>query len=281
MKNEIYASTGTFIGMANGFDHNIIKEKAKEIDCSGFELLILTAWHDDLDDIIRQIASFGIDFPVIHFAKGIGILFAENTADAVLQARRDFSQNVEAAKRIGAKKAVLHLWGGPNSDLFVDYSVKYLPEFYRECEDAGIELLIENIPAKYHGPVCNWLLARKNYHDVKFIYDTRFGEFHAEHDRIFSPAFWRDVKHIHVSSFLGNTERWGLLRPILHPGEGRVDIDSLLARMPRYDGTVTLESPVLAADGSIDTQKLNRSLELLRRKFAEKEEKDAVLSGNL
>lgn len=277
MKNKIYASTGTFIGMANGYNHNIIKEKSKDIHCDGFELMLLAAWYEDFDRVTREIAAFGLNFPVIHFEKGIGIMLAENTREAVAMAKRNFSLNIEAAKRVGAKKAVFHLWGGRNSDLFTEYSVKYVPEFYRECEDAGIELLIENIPARYHGPVCNWLMVRHEYPNAKFIYDTRFGEFHAEHDRIFEPAFWRDVKHIHISSFEGSMKQWGLLRPILHPGEGRVDFDSLIARMPRYDYSVTLESPVLAVDGSVNVEKLNASLDYLYRIFSEKEEAENKL----
>lgn len=265
--------------MANGFDHNIIKEKASQIHCDGFELMLLTAWYDDFDRITREIATFGMKFPVIHFEKGIGIMLAENTREAVATARKNFTRNIEAAKRVGAKKAVFHLWGGRNSDLFTEYSVKLVPEFYRECDEAGIELLIENIPARYHGPVYNWLMVRREYPDAKFIYDTRFGEFHMEHDRIFEPAFWRDVRHIHISSFESRMKQWGLLRPILHPGEGRVDFDSLIARMPRYDHSVTLESPVLASDGSINIEKLNASLDYLYRKFYEKELAEAKIDN--
>ena len=37
--------------------------------------------------------------------------------------------------------------------------------------------------------------------------------------------------------------------------------------MPHYEGSVTLESPVLSDDGSVDTATLNRSLDYLREKF--------------
>ncbi|MBE6654047.1 MAG: sugar phosphate isomerase/epimerase [Ruminococcaceae bacterium] len=280
MKNQIYASTGTFIGRANAYDHRIIKANAEKINCDGFELMIYSAWYEDLDRIIGEIVDFGLSFPVVHFDKGIGMLLAENTEDAVAEALRKFSLNVAAAKRVGAKKAVFHLWGGKNSDIFMKYSVKHIPRFYRECEEAGIELLIENIPALYNGPVCDWLAVREEYHDAKFIYDTRFGEYHAEHRRIFSPAFWRDVHHIHISSYISCAEHWGMLRPILHPGEGRVDFDALIAAMPRYDYSVTLESPVLSPDGAINTEKLNASLAYLYRKFAEKEQNEKLIANN-
>ena len=271
MKNEIYASTGDFVGRINGYDINVIKEIAPQVHCDGFELLIYSAWYPDFENIIERIASFGINFPVVHFDKRIGELFAENYVKGVAEARKNFTQNVWAAKRLGAKKAVFHLWGGKNSDIFIHRTLSLVPELYKECDEAGIELLIENIPAKYYGPFFDWCSIRELYPDAKFIYDTRFGEFHAEHDLIMRSGHWKRVRHIHVSSFeRSRVEIWGLLRPILHPGEGDVDFDSLIERMPEYNYSVTLESPVLAPDGMVDVEKLNRSLEYLYVKFGGK-----------
>lgn len=104
MSNEIYTSTGTFIGRANGCEPDVIKREAPNIKCDGFELMLLSAWYDDFFKIIDRIASFDIYFPVIHFEKGIGILLAENTEESIKKALENFSLNVEAAKRVGAKK---------------------------------------------------------------------------------------------------------------------------------------------------------------------------------
>ncbi|MDD7179456.1 MAG: hypothetical protein SPF67_00700, partial [Eubacteriales bacterium] len=65
----------------------------------------------------------------------------------------------------------------------------------------------------------------------------------------------------------GKKNEWGLIRPILQPGEGQVDFDHIISNMPHYEGSVTLESPVLSDDGSVDTATLNRSLDYLREKF--------------
>lgn len=271
MGNKIYASTGTFIGAANNFDCGVIKEKAPFIDCDGFELMLLSAWYDNFYDVIKKISSFDLSFPVVHFEKGIGILLAENTEESKEKAKKNFIMNVEAAKCVGAEKAVFHLWGGKLSDSAIDDSAKSVSDFYRECDKAGIELLIENIPARYNGPLACWEKVRAEYPSAKFIYDTRFGEFHGESRKIFGSSFWKSVHHIHISSFDGQMKEWGLLRPILHPGEGKIDFDSLISDMPPYDGTVTLESPVLLEDGSVDIDKLNRSLSYIRKKFCEKE----------
>lgn len=275
MKNEIYASTGAFTGRANGYNYNLIKELAPAIRCDGFELLIYSAWYDDFENIMERIADFGLNFPVVHFDKCIGMLLADNTRESVAQAMLDFKRNVWAAQKVGAKKAVFHLWGGEKSDISMASTVKLVPEMYRLCDEAGIELLIENIPSKYYGPLFNWRTVKEVYPKARFIYDTRFGEFHAEHDCIMKSALWISVKHIHISSYQrGNMQIWGLIRPILHPGEGSVDFDSLISRMPEYAHSVTLESPVLSADGIVDVERLNRSLEYLYDKFEEKSHRE-------
>lgn len=272
MKNEIYASTGAFTGMANGYDYTVIKELYPRLACDGIELMMYSAWYADFENIINTIASYGVNIPVVHFDKCIGIHLAQHTAEDIEEAKRKFALNVWAAKRVGAKKAVFHLWGGQNSDIFIERSLKYLPDFYRECDEAGVDLLIENIPARYHGPFSNWCRVREVCPDARFIYDTRFGEFHAEHGLIMHRGLWGRVRHIHISSFdRSKVEIWGLIRPILHPGEGCVDLPALVASMPEYEHSVTLESPVLAKSGEIDLEKLNSSLLYLAELFGREE----------
>ena len=272
MKNPIYASTGAFLGMANGYNYRLLPELAPKIKCDGFEFMMYSAWSSDFENIINEVAGYGISFPVIHFDKCIGILLAENSRESIAEAKKNFSRNVWAAKRLGSKKAVFHLWGGKRSDIFVHRTVAFLPDFYRECEEAGIELLIENIPSRYNGPYNNWGMVREAYPDARFIYDTRFGEYHAEHDLIMFRGLWKRVHHIHISSFeRGANKQWGFLRPILHPGEGSFDFYSWAARMPEYEHSITLESPVLSKEGEIDLERLNRSLDILYRTFGEKQ----------
>jgi hypothetical protein len=65
----------------------------------------------------------------------------------------------------------------------------------------------------------------------------------------------------------GSNKQWGVLRPILHPGEGSLDFYGLLARMPEYKHSVTLESPVFLPGGEVDIERLNASLAILDRAF--------------
>jgi sugar phosphate isomerase/epimerase len=92
-----------------------------------------------------------------------------------------------------------------------------------------------------------------------------------ETDRFLQSEIWRKrIGHIHVSDHCGLTVpgMWGVTRPIVHPGEGKIDFDEFFNKMPPYDGeTVTLESPVMLPDGTHDLEKLNRTLSFLREKM--------------
>lgn len=59
---------------------------------------------------------------------------------------------------------------------------------------------------------------------------------------------------------------WAALRS-LHPGEGRIDFRYICENLNRvgYDGYVTIESTSVAEDGSIQTKKLNRSIDFIRK----------------
>ena len=86
MKNPIYASTGAFIGMANGRNHRLLAKYAPQIHCDGFEFMLYDDWYADFENIIGEVAGYGLAIPVIHFDKCIGILLAENTRESVERA---------------------------------------------------------------------------------------------------------------------------------------------------------------------------------------------------
>ncbi|MBQ8861332.1 MAG: sugar phosphate isomerase/epimerase, partial [Clostridia bacterium] len=66
MKNPIYASTGAFLGMANGYNYSPLPELAPRIKCDGFEFMVYSAWYADFENVINEVAGYGISFPVIH-----------------------------------------------------------------------------------------------------------------------------------------------------------------------------------------------------------------------
>ena len=267
LKNKFYASTGTLVGRENNFDYNVIIENAKDIKSDGIEFMMLRVWYGKLDEIAKARADAGVYTPVIHFDKDIGVMLAAGDPQTNEKALALFSENARMAKMIGAGKAVFHLWGGQKSDGAVDGAIELLPQMKEICEAAGTELLIENIPCVYNDPLSVWEKIYSRIPDMGFIFDTRFGKFHEQYMDIFASPVWKNVKHMHASSFNGAKNEWGLIRPILQPGEGKVDFDHIISNMPHYEGSVTLESPVIAEDGSVDIATVNRSLDFLRERF--------------
>lgn len=266
--NKLYVSTGTIVGRANGYNHHVIEENFRRLNCDGFEIMILPAWYGRLDEIAGDLVSAGINMPVVHFDKEIGVTLAEGNKYLISGAMAKFEQNAGFAEKIGAEKAVFHLWGGPKSDSNIGEAIGLLPEMRRICAEHGVKLMVENIPCVYSDPLSVWGKIAAVIPDMPFIFDTRFGAFHSQYMDIFSSPLWKNVCHMHISSYSGGKNEWGLIRPILHPGEGTVDFDHLISNMPRYTDSVTLESPVLADDGTLDLCKLQRSLDYLKEKFS-------------
>lgn len=265
--NKFYVSTGTVVGKANGYDHRVITGDFSRLSCDGFEIMILPAWYGKLDAIAEDLRSASLNMPVVHFDKEIGMTLAEGNKYLISGAMARFEQNALFAEKVGAEKCVFHLWGGPKSDSNIDAAIGLLPEMRRICSEHGIRLMIENIPCVYSDPLSIWKKIAAVIPDMPFIFDTRFGAFHAQYMDIFASSVWKSVCHIHISSYSGGKNEWGLIRPILHPGEGTVDFDHLISNMPHYAESVTLESPVLAPDGTIDLEKLQRSVDYLKEKF--------------
>ena len=266
--NRFYISTGTIVGRANGRDHRVITDNFEKLDCDGFELMMQAEWYGKLDAVAADIKAAGVPTPVIHFDKEIGVTLAEGNKYLAAEAMARFEKNASVAEKIGAKKAVFHLWGGPKSDGAVDMEIGLLPEMMRSCREHGVTLMIENIPCVFSDPLSVWQRIAESVPDVALIFDTRFGAFHGQYIDIFASRLWKNVIHMHVSSYAGKQNEFGLIRPILHPGEGTVDFDHLISNMPSYRESVTLESPVLGDDGTLDLDKLQSSVNYLREKFA-------------
>ncbi len=270
--NKLYASTGTFIGRANRFDFGVIAEKAAEIECDGFELMMLPAWSDKLPAIARFLKSSRIYTPVLHFDKEIGNLLSLGETG---EAMRIFAANCAFACAVGARRGVLHLWGGMPSDGNFAVNASVLPFVYSKAAEYGVEIMVENVPCRFAAPLERLREIKRGFPGATFVLDTRFASFCGEIEDFCAAADMWDgsVSHIHISDYNGGGANKGLIRPILHPGEGVIDFDAFFRGLPRFGGTVTLESPVLSESGEIDVKKLNATLSYLRRKLNETEPK--------
>lgn len=264
MENKIIASTGTFIGRANGADYTLIPRIYEQLDCDGIELLFMQVWNGRLEKIAEEVKSYGINTYSVHLDKSIGVLFSEGTDKDDLEALKLFENNIYSAGLTGAKIAVLHLWGGPKSDGKIDRTKKLLSQMYKMSKEQGITLTIENIPCVFSDPLSVWKILQEEYNDVVFTFDTRFADFHNQYIDIFKSDMWSHVVHAHVSSYNGQKNNIGFIRPILHYDEGAIDFEHLFSNMPGYKGAVALESPALREDGWIDVSRLNKSLNYIR-----------------
>ena len=55
--NEIYCSTGVFVGRLNNRNHRLICEYGHLINCDGFELMLYDSWHDNGKQIVRELSN--------------------------------------------------------------------------------------------------------------------------------------------------------------------------------------------------------------------------------
>ena len=256
------ASTGTFIGKANGYDYTQIPYMNKVIKCDGFEFMMMLPWYGEEDKIIELLKENSVNCPTLHTDKYIGVYLEQNKKKDALKI---FESNLKIAKRLGSKKVVLHLWSGLLDKSNKVDILKTASEMNSMSKDYDILLTVENIPSVNYSPLELWEEMLSYDDEIKLTFDTRFATYFNENEKIFNSGVWKNVEHIHISSFDKNVSREArIIRPILHPGEGIPDFNDLFLKMPKYRGTITLESPVLGDDGKINPNKLNNSLDYLR-----------------
>ena len=269
MGKKILCSTGTIVGKANGFDYMLVARYGKEILADGLELMMQKAYYENLADVAKMLDRTPLPVCTLHFEKDITSLLGLGDEEDRQEGLRLFEKNADMARDIGASAAVFHLWDGRFDAAHLAKSMDVLELLFEICDKRSVELLVENVPCRT-SPYETVLKIAQKYPSSRFTFDTRHSDFIGETELFFQSAIWKTrIGHIHVSDHCGTTVpgMWGVTRPIVHPGEGKIDFDRLFALMPPYDGeTVTLESPVMLPDGTNDLEKLNRSLSFLRDK---------------
>lgn len=259
------------IGRANGYDYHVIIENRNAVNADGFELMMLKAWYDKLPEVAAALEKADVYTPTIHFEKDVGALLGLGSAEERRDGMALFTQNADMAKAVGAEKAVFHLWDGRFTPAQITDMLSLLETLYEICDKRGVRLAVENVPCREPSPFDNILAISAAYPDAGFTFDTRHASYVNQCGVFFDSDIWETrICHLHVSDYSGETVpgMWGVTRPILHPGEGIIDFESLFDQMPPYHGgTVTLESPVLSADGSLDLSRLNLSLDYLKEKM--------------
>lgn len=285
MKNRgIYCSTGTTVGRRNGYNYHLVTEifpaLLEQGIIDGAEWMMLPVYYEQMSAIADEWLSAGLTFPIIHCEKEVGTLISNagsavssgdlrNAKRLMQTAMDDFKKNCEMGAMANSRRMVIHLWGGTDSDSHISYNLSALEQMLEIIRPYGIRLLIENVPCTTNDPLSNWKLLASHFDECGLIFDTRFGFFHRQIEDIWdTESVYRHVEHIHIGDIRGEKQDFTSLRPIYHPGEGMIDFQAVVQRLRTagYDGSVTLESPVVT-DGGADCSKLKASLIRVRELF--------------
>lgn len=269
--NKILCSTGAIIGRPNGRDHTLMKKALPFLDCDGYELMIYDTWSDKMDEIVDFILENKFKIFVCHLDKKIGELISHGGEENLSAALEIFEKNCIVLNRLNVKTAVLHLWGGLDSDKCFSNNLTAYAHIEKIAEKYKIDVLVENIVCSVGSPMQRMDELVRAYPNVKFIFDTKMAQFHRELDLIYDKKYSHVVsriKHFHMNDYDGEYKEWARFRT-LHIGRGGVDFDKLFEFLKeiKYDGAFTVEGTSFDALGEIDFKALNNDFSYIRSRI--------------
>ena len=229
-------------------DHRRI---VRHIPPAELELSIYSAWDERVVDDLR-----GLPIVTAHADKAIGATLSGDEP-----AFDRFALDCRIASELGAELIVLHLWELPDGDRRLERNLDRLPALLDIAEEHELTLAVETIPCTVGTPLDNVRSACERDDRCRVTLDTEFLAVHGQLDAAHELA--EVVAHVHVKDY--DPDVWGTRpRRYLLPGEGILDLDRFLERLP-YDGTMALELSAVGDDGSINTDRLEAALAWLRR----------------
>lgn len=239
-----------------------------QFDVDGFEVIFYPRWYAQQEDVIQALQSCGLPFPVLHVEKSVGEVFGSSDAEEREQGVLRFEQNCIFAQQIGARVAVLHLWGLPHADSHLEYNLQPLARCLDIAAQHGLELAIETIPCTYADPLTNVRRAVEHDPRSRVALDTEFLAFHDQLDAVFAASWlWQTklVCHVHLKDHDGHLSVNGGRR-YLHPGEGRIDFRSFVGQLSAagFDGALSLEARAIDHEGRVEVARIQASLQFIR-----------------
>jgi sugar phosphate isomerase/epimerase len=139
------------------------------------------------------------------------------------------------------------------------------------AEKRGLCLTVESVTCRENLSLDHLAALAKKYPFARFTYDTKMAHLHGENELLarkkYAPLLdGGRICHLHVNDSVFPTPGMDRL-PIMHIGEGSVDFGAFFALLKKrgYLGTATVESTSVRPDGSVDLDRLNHSLEEVRR----------------
>lgn len=267
MKSPLYLSSGAFTGRINGRDPGLLPLADRAFSVDGFELMVYEELYDMLPGVLLRYNDAGVRIPVIHTDKAIGDYISLPEGED--EARRLFEKNLDMAALVGAKRLVVHGWGMPPSDRYLENVYRRVGLLKEAAAARGMTLLCENCVCANHSPLYHVRNLLSLYPDLEFCIDTRCAEFHAELRYTMEDAvIWRNVTHLHINDYRGGYKEWAARRPILQPSKGQIDWAYFFSALQRrgFRGSVTLEAPAMLEKG-LDVSVLSEGLNFIRRGF--------------
>lgn len=282
MENKLYLSMGSLVERRNDFDVDEVARTVPRLMSEGFidgaEFMFIRFYYDRAIEVARYLLSEGCVFPTFHTDKDIGARLSDagaaldaGDADAAKENKRRaldcFKYNCETACEAGSWRLVLHLWGGLSSDTAIDFNVSALPELIEIAREYGLKILVENVPSTVTDPLTNWHRIEEHFGTIGLVFDTRFAACHENTAETLEDGAARYIEHVHISDYRGGKKEFVHLRPVFHPGEGKVDFPLVFSRLKdaHYSGSFTLESPGIIGTGpEIDLDNLKRSLSFIK-----------------
>ncbi len=261
---RILCSTGVVSGRANGNDVRLPARLDASLPCDGWEFLMTTAYYAREAETLRAVE--GLNIPVFHTDKRIGEAVSEGELSTVAER---FTINCRMARQMGASLLVHHLWGGRASDGNIGRNIASYAPLREIAERHGLLLTIENVVCSQQDPLVHLRALAESVPDVCFTFDTKMAAFHSQTGALYRPEhawFWPHVAHLHVNDYAGGHMDWGHMsaRPL---GTGHIGLDRFFAyvRQQGYAGGATYEATAIDPDGTVRTQEICGSLNVLRK----------------
>ncbi|HEY0757471.1 MAG TPA: sugar phosphate isomerase/epimerase family protein [Ktedonobacteraceae bacterium] len=271
---QLLCSSGAFGRYPVLIDHLDIARYAPSLPVDGIEIMYYPEWTTRIEEIAADLLATGLRFPALHVEKNVAPALLNADPAERAQGRLWLSGSCRLGQMVGARVAIFHLWGAPDSDEHIDLNLSILSECIDIAEECQMELAIETIPCVKSTPleVIQQVIERDKRSKVAL--DTEFLAIHGQiNQALDTPWLWSGelVRHIHLKDYDGQQYTADGYRRYLHPGEGKLDFPYIFARLQQHQfkGNLSLEASVVGPDFTRDSAKLQSSLEHLRTMLAE------------
>lgn len=267
---QVLCSTAAFSRDSDPASHEAILTYGPQLTVDGFEVAFYRTWYPKQEQIAHVLQSSGLHFPAIHMEKSIGEDFGSSNPAEQEQGVLRFERNCAFAQEIGARLAVLHLWGPPPyADTHLELNLRPLAHCLDIADHYDLVLAIETIPCTYSDPLSNVKRAFERDARSRVALDSKFLALHNQIDAVFAASWlWQAelVRHVHIKDYDGNPFAEGERR-YLHPGEGHIDFGRFVRqlRAAGFDGALSLEARAINNEGRVEVSRLQASLQLLAR----------------